>query len=934
MQLIIKILSIIAIICLILLGIGIIPMGSIPEKMIKSSNIKPISISSYGYMDLLRMEYVVKDFSYIAKVEEGSYLFLKAKKIGSGIFSSGNISISMSDCNVYLLTTKAVSEIIPIAKGYMEKDHGQFNINGSNCKINIKKISGEDIKLIEADSIISEDEITQTLPDIGFYGEGLDFSFIKDDFITTYLIDGEVNKNKFGINFTKDSISQVLKFSIGDSKINHEKIFATTIEQIDGSVADIGYFIQNFFCTSKKCKNAANEIDGSINFSLKNENGWSGKTSGIVNSNVKLEDGIIKIQADKLQIKTVPRKQEDVVLVENAISIYSLFEKIVEINTGFDLKLNGFGYNDIALSAINAKYDAKNKTFDFDSKYRENGRIWTTGNNLENLTFSSSNIAFSDFLTSIGFDKKLTLENSNSLVGDCNFIIKKDDFSIYFSEILYKIKKQNEPNKLIDDDGKAMVMVGSSAPSISQAEEGSKQSILNHLGASVTLDKPVTAAKDVVVKLPEVKHELPQDIFQNTDFNIKILSNNCIFDCKREVAFKNINLFDYLKKDALIEYFEIPKYVSRQSGIQQTALIYIQKVDQISKDFENFTKIKLENISLGDLKITKGEIGVLKSASKREFSMKDFDSNLIKGDFEAKINLSPNSRSTFNISGNLDKFKTKELIEILYTDANPYDVTILQPSLVGFNGTINLEIDDISEDFSNISLLGSMDNGNVIFSNAKIKYRGNDIALNASLSLVSKPTMSLGIAFPKISIASFLPEGTNLPISGVASISGSFGASGFTFNEIKDSLKGSFSGKLYNLLIKDFSLQFLSNKLMDTARIKDLNIEHAMRNGNLLFKESDLVIAIENRNMLTSISNAKTVGVSMSGTCGFNMNSLQIGRCSGIFNILGRDLENMQNFYNLQMSFAASSSILKPIFTLNYDQILQYKQQAIKKLGQ
>jgi len=856
MGMLVKIATLCIILIMLLFGFSLVPMQFVPGKIVEISNIKPISISEYGYINLLKWQYFVKDFSYITRVDDKSYLLLKADKLGSNMLRSKS-DISIYGCKIYLLTANKSDDIVDVVLNYINKNIKYFNISGNHCEININKISDSDVTNIKNNENINEDDIMDILPDITLYANNVDFGFIKSEFTNEYKIKGIINDVNFELQASKDSIRDVIfaKFDTDE--------FEYKIEDLTSSIAlkskNIGKLIQNTFCTSSSCKDIFSGINSEIDINVKlSDKKWSGVINGLLRGSLQIDDkNTINVNLDKVNIPSKSIKNANDIKNYPSLSIYKLFSKYFVNDYSLLLKINEANIDDIKLNNINFNYDQIKKTINIDAKFNKDGEIITTLGDIKNPKFKIINITLKDFIDILNPKfKELLLPESCSLMGNADIEIQSGDISNYISRMTYNIQNSG---------------------------------------------------------------------------SIEISSDECILDCTKNIILKDFDLWGVINRIKLLAFIGINKFITTPSNdIKQTALLYIQDTDVASKDFLNTFNISMKNINFNHDIINNLDINYQNSKAHKAVSVKNIDSNFAIGSLNFEANLSKNSISNVDIIMNFNTLKLEKIANILYPDVRSSDVTFVQPSLAGFDGHIDVNILDTGTFISNINISGNIKNGNIDSEGNSVNYNNFPVLFNLSSSLTAKPLIKVGIAINKINIADFLNLKDRLAIDGILNLSGNVSMSGFSVNQIKKSISANLSGAIYNYSIQKCNLQKLSDRLLNLKTINSLAVEDTIKSGFIIFPKADLQIRIDKNLLSCDISNAKTTGVSMSGMCTFNLEDHDITNCNAIFNIIGRDLNIIENFYNLQISFASGGILESPNYKFNLDQINQYKRNAMK----
>ena len=277
---------------LICLCVSIIPMHFVPKKLVSSIGIVPQSISEYGYVNILKRQFEVRDFSMISSIDTESYGVIKADKIGVSMISGMNLSLNK--CELYIVTTHLPSDI---SKFILGKISAQKNVNLdlSNCILDIKKVSNSELQKLKGLKDISENDILNSVSDLNLHIENFDLSAYKNQFLGRYNLSGEIGGRGFDISFEDSANSLKIKGDIDGSSLDLET--NNGFVNFSFKSRDFNSFIKQYYCSSASCLQIASKIlpqNIKIDFTMKNEL-WSGKITGDV-------DGVINEKNDSIDI--------------------------------------------------------------------------------------------------------------------------------------------------------------------------------------------------------------------------------------------------------------------------------------------------------------------------------------------------------------------------------------------------------------------------------------------------------------------------------------------------------------------------------------------------------------------------------------------------------------------------------------------------------
>ncbi|WP_146820366.1 AsmA family protein [Candidatus Deianiraea vastatrix] len=831
--------------------LSIIPMSFVPLKIIKTSGITPIAISQYGYINLFRRQYIVKDFGYTARIDDSTYLSIKADLMGASMVKGSN-AMSMTNCQIHLLTTKTIEDITDILAKYIS-DRKQFGVDiiGTNCTIDIKKISAQDVLNIEMDKKIDENEILNTEPEVFLYAQDANFNIMQNNFVSNYSLSMKINDGNFAMQFSNDDLEKEIQVTFNKSKFRYNK--GKIDEEITLNTDNVGDLFRNLICASDECRSYTRFFPMNVDIKMKkNDQIWHGDINSDNSGNIDISKDLIDIKLTKLDLKAENMKSE----IQSSIPIYKFLKKYININQNINLSINDLKIDNKTGKNISLKYTNKDKKMNITGIYLDNGKIETINPDLKNLEIHITNVKLLDVISTLNQDlEPMILEKERDIRGDLSLSFTSGNFAFYLSKLSYK--------------------------------QGNQKLELN--------------------------------------------SDECVSDCNKVINFENINIFDFIDRNQLRKYTNIDNFIVTDSGERkQTALLYAQDPSVIGRDNVKNIQINLQNVTINDEIVNNARIKLWNSRKNLGFAIENADSKFIKGDGLIKVELSSTQNSKLTISANFAKFMPQKIINVLYPEAKIENTSFVIPSFAGFTGHIDLKVDDMDLPFSNLNISSDIDLGNIKGNNGVIKYNGSDIRFNLSGSLVSKPLLKFGIGIDNITIKNFIGNKEFDKMDGILTIRGDAEASGFSYSEMKKNFAGIFTGNVYNYTLNTCNLAGLSNRLINIQNISSLDVEKIMFAGSSGFKAADIQIGFSNGIMQGQISNAKNTGISMSGSCSLNLFSDEISDCSAIFNVIAQDLNKEEGgFMPLKISFAANGKLLLPQYKFNYDQVFQYKTNAI-----
>ena len=518
-------LLIIGIIVAVLASISLMPMSFVAKEVMKKLPIKPISSSEYGYIDLLKMKYMVKNFLYFGKVDD-FLIMLKAKNLGSGITDKEKFQIS--DCKIYIFTKQNANKISSYVANNLEKFTKNTNLSIENCTISLRNIDESDYKKLQSDKF-DEEKILNIQSNISLDLKDFNLESANDNEITKYNINFARNTDYLKLEYTKTKTNENFYLSVNDSMAIYKNDSINKEMSLNIDIKNSGNIIASLFCLDKSCEQKFQKITSPLKISGGISNSEiSGKSSGLIVGDFIYKDGLLKINGDiDLLYDTKTSKSEDSSVRKKQISLYSILQNI-KIVKKFDIKVNNI--------KIDQKItDVKNLTItsgddlskNFAIQTAQDAKIPISGSYMDStIKLSIQNLPF-EAIAKISKNLDIADFNlNNKQNGSLSVDFQKGDWSWYMSRFLVQDSVDKDLSmEIIQDE----CVIGCKKNITFKSIDLSKILDIDELKKRYSLGKYFSITPGVQSAMMYMKH----DETSGRDFE------RCYF-----LNFENVSLFD------------------------------------------------------------------------------------------------------------------------------------------------------------------------------------------------------------------------------------------------------------------------------------------------------------------------------------------------------------------------------------------------------
>jgi len=518
-------LLIIGIIVAVLASISLMPMSFVAKEVMKKLPIKPISSSEYGYIDLLKMKYMVKNFLYFGKVDD-FLIMLKAKNLGSGITDKEKFQIS--DCKIYIFTKQNANKISSYVANNLEKFTKNTNLSIENCTISLRNIDESDYKKLQSDKF-DEEKILNIQSNISLDLKDFNLESANDNEITKYNINFARNTDYLKLEYTNTKTNENFYLSVNDSMAIYKNDSINKEMSLNIDIKNSGNIIASLFCLDKSCEQKFQKITSPFKISGGIFNSEiSGKSSGLIVGDFIYKDGLLKINGDiDLLYDTKTSKSEDSSVWKKQISLYSILQNI-KIVKKFAIKVNNI--------KIDQKItDVKNLTItsgddlskNFAIQTAQDAKIPISGSYMDStIKLSIQNLPF-EAIAKISKNLDIADFNlNNKQNGSLSVDFQKGDWSWYMSRFLVQDSVDKDLSmEIIQDE----CVIGCKKNITFKSIDLSKILDIDELKKRYSLGKYFSITPGVQSAMMYMKH----DETSGRDFE------RCYF-----LNFENVSLFD------------------------------------------------------------------------------------------------------------------------------------------------------------------------------------------------------------------------------------------------------------------------------------------------------------------------------------------------------------------------------------------------------
>lgn len=435
-----QILLYIIIIALLCFLFSLVPLKFIPEKIISTAQIKPLSMSEYGYINLFSRQYFVNNFSYILKQGNDSYIMLRADKIGISML--GNKNIILNKCEINLITSKKQSDILDIIASEIMESKEDMNIIGNDCIIEIKKVEQVLIDNIAKNENPTEDDISQITGDLSLHLENVEFDIYKNILTKDYNISSKLNDNDANLKLHQDENKTEVLANFAGTAVKYTKLKDS--QNLTLQSKDIQNFTQNIFCNSEYCRRIVNSLpkkDTNIDITINNINPENvvinGKIQGIFDSEITNQSNVITLNPKNISLKD----EEDSNNIKlKQISLYNLFSKYLDLKYDLNITLEALKFNDFEVEKINIQYKDNDEKLDIVGNLTKEIAITTKNNDINNFSIMLSNVDpkyFINILYPELINHEILTEDGKKIIGSLEMQFKIADENQYLASVKY-----------------------------------------------------------------------------------------------------------------------------------------------------------------------------------------------------------------------------------------------------------------------------------------------------------------------------------------------------------------------------------------------------------------------------------------------------------------------------------------------------------------
>ncbi len=431
----------------IILLLSLVPFSFIPQKILYKTNIKPITISEYGYINLFSRQYFVNNFAYISKYTDDAYVILRSNKIGVSMFGGKNTTLN--GCELYIITSKKQSEILDIFHADLNDNSSDISILGKDCTIDIHQIDSEQILELGKKDAVNDEDIINIFAKNQLHIENVDFNIYKNLFARQYAISGNFDNHDMVINFSQNEAGVKADATLDTTTITYNKRNNLEIFQLKSP--DFATFVREGLCTSAFCKNTiSNLFNGNAEITLQTDTNnletpvISGNISGIVNGNIAMQDGEMVFSAKDINLN-YPSTEPQKTTSSNRISFTNLFKKYFQTPYNIKVLTEKISINNHDIfTNLTGHYNKGDNTLQISGKSSNNGEVTTSKTDGNNQVFEVSNLnlqSLTGFISPEILSKNLLLNNSNNVLGRLVITIANENEIHYPSEIKYTISE-------------------------------------------------------------------------------------------------------------------------------------------------------------------------------------------------------------------------------------------------------------------------------------------------------------------------------------------------------------------------------------------------------------------------------------------------------------------------------------------------------------
>lgn len=445
MKILIKILLPFVFLIIISLCISLIPLKQVPNKAISIFKVEPLSISPHGYIDIFSMQYILKNFIYLTKIDEQSYLYLSADNVGTSIFHSDkDVSVSLKKCAINVVTSKNINTFVNEITKTITQNIQKLHIATEKCDIKIKHVPDEDIKQLEKSSNIINDMESGKYNSIFTLKDG-NINVIKNDLLSNYSVSGTIDNINVSASITKNDLELSGEFNLGGSKISYKKNKDSTI--FSANISNLGEFIKYGFCNTKECFQATDSLkSANLNINTKMENNeFNGTISGFTNGKISIKNNDININLEKINIPNITDNQKLLQKVFNGnVSLYSIIYDFLQQSSNLNLNMQEFGYKDIKITNFQGKYDSKQNKVSGSAKINQDGSVIISGDNKQ-ISIEIDKIQTNDIIGIVSNESLQKMEQKEQ--SPATITLSRSSVNTWFlSNMLYKISQDSSIN--------------------------------------------------------------------------------------------------------------------------------------------------------------------------------------------------------------------------------------------------------------------------------------------------------------------------------------------------------------------------------------------------------------------------------------------------------------------------------------------------------